>query len=219
MCAPVLPLVVEAELPLLENYLREGELDAQDVCICCIAAIKRLGVWLHWVDMTTQYNEARANSPCSDDHKLGTLLNFLLMPENTGVSLKHIIDRVVAENVDALEMRLIKSKKLLKEASKSQTKLLTQLTKQKMTLEKTRLSKKVCDKTSKALSQTTAQLDQARTTVAKHTANITHVKALLEDCESTDEESSSSRGNINPEPGAEGPPSRHPTGPGGGGST
>ena len=76
MCMPVLLLVVEAELPPLENYLHEGQLEVQDVCIHCIAAIKRLGVWLHWVDMTTQYNKARANSPCSDDHKLGTLLDF-----------------------------------------------------------------------------------------------------------------------------------------------
>ena len=76
MCAPVLPPVVEAELPPLENYLHEGELEAQDVCVRCIAAIKRLGVWLHRVDMTTRYNEARANSPCSDDHKLGALLEL-----------------------------------------------------------------------------------------------------------------------------------------------
>ena len=67
------------------------------------------------------------------------------MPENTGVGLKHIFDWVVAENVDALKMRLVKSKKLLKKASKSQTKLLTWLMKQKMTLEKTCLSKKVRD--------------------------------------------------------------------------
>ena len=210
MCMPVLPLVVEAELPPLENYLHEGELETQDVHIRCIAAIKRLGVWLHRVDMTMRYNEARANSPCSDDHKLGTLLDFLLMPENTGVSLKHIFDQVVAENVDALEMHLIKSKKLLKEASKSQTKLLTWLTKQKITLEKTRLSKKVCDKTLKVLSQTTAQLDQARTTIAQHTADILHIEALLEDCESVDEESSSSRGSVDPEPGAEDPPATTP---------
>ena len=156
--------------------------------------------------MTMRYNEARANSPCSDDHKLGALLNFLLMPVNTGVGLKHIFDWVVAENVDALEMRLVKSKKLLKEALKAQTKLLTQLTKQKMTLEKTRLSKKVCDKTLKVLSQTTAQLDQARTTITQHTADIAHIEALLEDCKSEDEESSSSRGSVKPEPGAEDPP-------------
>ena len=210
MCTLVLPPVVEAEFPLLENYLHEGELEAQDVRIRCIAAIKRLGVWLHRVDMTMRYNEARANSPCSNDHKLGTFLDFLLMPENTGVSLKHIFDRVVAENVDALEMHLVKSKKLLKEALKAQTKLLTWLTKQKMTLEKTCLSKKVCNETLKVLSQTTAQLDQVRTTVTQHTADITHIKALLKDCESADEESSSSRGSIDPEPGAEDPPATTP---------
>ena len=53
MCLPVLPLVAEAELPPLENYLHEGELEVQDVHIHCIAAIKWLGVWLHRVDMTT----------------------------------------------------------------------------------------------------------------------------------------------------------------------
>ena len=42
MCVPVLPPVVEAELPPLENYLHEGELDAQDVRIRCIATIKQL---------------------------------------------------------------------------------------------------------------------------------------------------------------------------------
>ena len=210
MCAPVLPPVVEAELPPLENYLLEGELEAQDVHVHCIAAIKWLRVWLHPVDMTTRYNKARANSPCSDDHKLDALLDFLLMPENTGVSLKHIFDWVVAENVDALKMHLIKSKKLLKEALKSQTKLLTWLTKQKMTLEKTRLSKKVRDETSKALSQTTAQLDQVRTTFTQHTADIAHIEALLKDWESADEESSFSRGSVNPEPGAENPPATTP---------
>ena len=93
MCVLVLPPVVEAELPPLENYLHKGELEAQDVHVCCIAAIKWLGVWLHQVNMTMRYNEARANSPCSDDHKLGTLLDFLLMPENTGVGLKHIFNQ------------------------------------------------------------------------------------------------------------------------------
>ena len=41
--------------------------------------------------MTMQYNEARANSPCDDDHKLGALLDYFLMPENMGVSLEHVI--------------------------------------------------------------------------------------------------------------------------------
>ena len=169
--------------------------------------------------MTTHYNEARANSPCSTDHKLGTLLDFFLMPENTGVGLKHIIDRVVAKNVDALEARLVKSKKLLKKASKTQTKLLTCMMKQKLTLEKTHLSKAARDETSKVLSKTTEQLDRARTTIVTHTADIIHIEAMLEDSKSTDEESSSSGESSAQEPGSEDPPSSHPTGLGGGRST
>ena len=212
MCAPVLPLVVEAELPPLETYFHEGELETQDVHICCIATIKQLRVWLHQIDMTTHYNKARANSPCSADHRLGALLNFFLMPENTSVSLKHIIDRVVAENVDALEVRLVKSKKLLKEASKTQTKLLTCLAKQKMTLEKTHLSKKAHAETSKVLSQTTEQLNWARTTVTTHTADVTHIEALLEDCESLDGESSFSGESSALEPGSGDPTAATPQG-------
>ena len=153
--------------------------------------------------MTTQFNEARANSPCSRDHELGTLLNFLLMLENTGVGLRHIIDWVVAENVDALEVRLAKSRKLLKEASKTQARLLTHLTKQKITLENTHISKKTRDETQEALSQTTEQLDRVRTTVAQHTADIAHIESKLEECESMDEESSYSEENGDPEPGAQ----------------
>ena len=53
MCALVLLPVVEAELPPLETYLHEGGLETQDIHIHCIATIKWLRVWLHWIDMTT----------------------------------------------------------------------------------------------------------------------------------------------------------------------
>ena len=212
MCAPVLPPVVEAELLPLKNYLHEEELESQDIHVCCIAAIKWLGVWLHRVDMTTRYNEARANSPCSHDHELGALLNFLLMPENTGIGLRHIMDWVVAKNVDTLEMRLVKSRKLLKEASKTQTKLLTHLMKQKMTLEKAHISKKTSDETHEVLSLTTEQLDRARTTITQHTADIAHIESLLKECESMDEESRFSEESTGPEPRAEDPQTAMPQG-------
>ena len=198
MCAPVLPPIVEAELPPLENYLREDELGSQDIRVHCIATIKWLRAWLHRVDMTTQFNEARANSPCSHNHELGVFLDFLLMPENTGIGLRHIINRVIAENMDAIKVHLAKSRKLLKEASKTQARLLTHLTKQKITLEKTHISKKTRDETQEVLSQTTEQLDRARTTVAQHTTDITHIESKLEECESTDEESSYSEETQDP---------------------
>ena len=134
------------------------------------------------------------------------------MPENTGIGLRHIIDRVVAKNVDALEVCLAKSRKLLKEASKTQARLLTHLTKQKITLEKTHISKKTRDETKEVLSQMTEQLDRARTTVAQHTADIAHIESKLKECESTDEESSYSEESDDPEPRAQGPPTATPQG-------
>ena len=134
------------------------------------------------------------------------------MPENTGISLRHIIDQVVAKNVDALKVHLAKSRKLLKEASKTQARLLTHLTKQKITLEKTHISKKTQDETQEVLSQTTEQLDQVRTTVAQHTTDIAHMESKLEECESTDEASSYSEENGDPEPRAQDPPTATPQG-------
>ena len=155
MCSPVLPLVVEAELPPLETYFHDRELGMHDVHILIEAAIKRLGVCLHRIDMTVRYNEARANSSCDGDHKLGTLLDYFLMLENTGVSLENIISRVVAKNVDALEILLVKSKKVLKEASKTQTKLLTRVAKQKLALEKDHSTEAAHEEAARALRQMT----------------------------------------------------------------
>ena len=109
--------------------------------------------------MTVSYNEARANSPCDEDHKLGVLLDYFLMPENTGVSLEDIIGQVVAKNVDALEVRLVKSKKVLKEASKMQSKLLTRVAKQKMAQEKSHPTEATHQEAVRALRQTTEQLE------------------------------------------------------------
>ena len=162
--------------------------------------------------MTVRYNEARANSPCDNDHKLGTLLHYFLMPENMGVSLKDIIGWVVAKNVDALEVCLVKSRKLLKEASKTQTKLLTCVVKQKLALEKGHPTKAAHDEAAKVLSQMTEQFDRVRATVTKHTADIAHIEALLEDCESMDEESSSSGESSPLESGSRDPPAATPQG-------
>ena len=192
VCSPVLPQVVEAELPPLEMYLHEREVGMQDVRILSEAAIKRLRAWLHQINMTVRYNEARANSPCDEDHKLGAFLDYFLMPKNTGVSLEDIISRVVAKNLDALEVRLVKSKKVLKEASKMQLKLLTRVAKQKMAQEKSHPTEATHQEATRVLRQTTEQLERVRGTIAHHTVDITCIEALLKDCESTEEESSSS---------------------------
>ena len=103
-----------------------------------------------------RYNEARANFPCDGDHKLGTLLDYFLMLENMGVSLENIIGPVMAKNVDALEIRLVKSKKVLKEASKMQTKAVdSHVVKQKLALEKGHTTKVAHEEATRALHQMT----------------------------------------------------------------
>ena len=160
MCSPVLPQVVEVEMPPLETYLHGREVGMQDVHILSKAANKRLGAWLHRIDMTIRYDEARVNSPCDDDdHKLGALFDYFLMPENTGVSLEDIIGRVVVENVDTLEVRLVKGKKVLKEVTKAQAKLLTRVAKQKMAQEKSQPTRTAHQEATQALRQVTEQLD------------------------------------------------------------
>ena len=109
--------------------------------------------------MTVRYDEARANSPCDEDHKLGGLVDYFLIPENTGVSLEDVIGQVVAENVDSLEVRLVKSKKVLKEASKMQSKLLTRVVKQKLALRKGNPTKAAHQEATRALCQMLEQLE------------------------------------------------------------
>ena len=55
-------------------------------------------------------------------------------------------------------------------------------------------------------------MDRARTTVAQHTANIAHIESKLEECESTDEESSYSEESDDPEPRAQDHPTATPQG-------
>ena len=161
MCSPVLPQIVEAELPLLDAYLHKHKVGTQDVHIPSEAAVKCLGVWLHRIDMTVskQLGKAKADSIYNKDHKLGDLLDFFLMPDNSGVSLDDIFCWAVAENVDALKVRLVKCKKILKQANKTHGKLLTQMAKLKETQEKGLPTKAMHAEATEALHQVADQLE------------------------------------------------------------
>ena len=88
--------------------------------------------------------------------------------------------------MDALEVCLVKSKKVLKEASKMQSKLLTRVAKLKMAQEKSHPTEATHQEAMRVLCQTTEQLDQVRSTIAHHTADISRIEALLKDCKSTE---------------------------------
>ena len=153
-----------------------------------------------------------AHSPYDNEHKLGALLDYFLMPENTGVSLEDIISRVVVENVDELEGCLAKGKKVLKEATKALAKLLTRVVKHKMAQEKSHPTKAAHKDATEVLCQATEQLDRVRSTIAHHTVEIAYIEAVLKDCESMEEESSSSKEGSPPRSGSKDSPTATPQG-------
>ena len=55
------------------------------------------------------------------------LLDYLLMPDTSGISIEDVFCQTVAENVDALQVCLVKCKRVLKQANKTHSKLLTKM--------------------------------------------------------------------------------------------
>ena len=191
---------MEAELPPLEAYLHEHEVGTQDVRILSEAAVKCLGIWLHRIDMTVSkwLGKAKADSIFSKDHKLGDLLDFLLMPDNTNVSLEDVFWRAVAENVDALQVHLVKCKQILKQANKTHGKLLTRMAKLKETQEKSLPTEAAHAEATEALCQVADQLVRMRETITSHTEEIACIKNLLKERESSKDDSSSQEDDPTP---------------------
>ena len=104
------------------------------------------------------------------------------------------------ENVDALQVCLVKCKKILKQANKTHGKLLTWMTKLKGTQEKSLSTKAAHVKATAALCQVADQLEWMRETISSHTEEIAHIKKLLKERESS-KDSSSQEDNPTPGPG------------------
>ena len=207
MCSPVLPQIVEEELPPLDAYLHEHKVGTQDICILSEAAVKHLGVWLHRIDMTVskKLGKAKADSIHDEDHKLGDLLDYFLMPDNSGVTLDDILCQAVVENVDALQVRLAKCKKVLKQANKTHGKLLTKMRGLKEVQEKSLPTEAAHVEAMEAMRQVADQLERVRHTITHNTEEIAGIKKLLKERESSEEESSSPGDDPTPRSGSGNP--------------
>ena len=140
--------------------------------------------------------------PNDKDHKLGALLDYFLMLNNTGVTLDDVLCHAVAENIDALQVHLVKCKKVLKEATKTQGKLLTMVAKLMEAQEKSLPNEVVHEEATETLCQATEKLAQVRDNITHHTAEI----LCIEERESTEEESSSPEDGLTPGSGSRDPP-------------
>ena len=103
----------------------------------------------------------------------------------------NIFCQAVVENVDALQVHLVKCKKILKQANKTHDKLLTQMAKLKETQEKSLPTKATHTEATEALHQAADQLERVRETITSHTEELVHIKQLLKERESSEEDSSS----------------------------
>ena len=92
ICSPMLPQIVEVELPPLDAYIHEYQVGTQDTRVLSPAAVKHLGVWLHQIDMivSKRHSKAKADSIHDKDNKLGYLLDYLLMPDTLGISIEDV---------------------------------------------------------------------------------------------------------------------------------
>ena len=81
-----------------------------------------------------------------------------------------------------------------------------------MAQEKSHPTKATHKEATEALHKATAQLDRVRGTIAHHMAEIARIKALLKDCESSEEECSSSGEGSPPRPGSKDSPATTPQG-------
>ena len=109
------------------------------------------------------------------------------------------------ENVDALQVCLVKCKKVLKQANKTHGKLLTKMVKLKEVQEKSLPTKATHVEAMEALCQAANQFEWVRDTITQHTKEIVHIKKLLKERESSEEESSSPVDNPTPGSGSGNP--------------
>ena len=136
---------------------------------------------------TVKRDLSRADSPHDEENKLDALLDYFLMPNNTGVILEDILCCDVVENIDALQVHLVKCKKVLKEATKTQGKLLTKMAKLEVAQEKSLPTKVAHEEATEVLCQATEQLAEVSDTITHHTVEIVHIEELLRGRESTEE--------------------------------
>ena len=141
--------------------------------------------------MSKKLGKTKADSIDNEDHKLGDLLDYLLMPDTSGISLEDVICWAVVENVDTLQIHLAKCKKVLKQANKTHAKLLTKMAKLKQVEEESLPDKAAQSKAQEEMRQAGDQLQWVRETIAHHTMEISEIQDLLRERESSEEESSS----------------------------
>ena len=105
--SPVLPEVAQDLLPPIEDYLAGGEFQGwRDVRVVERAKTLLITAWLHRLDMATDRNETAFLSLEATKHGRGPLLELLLAPMTSSLTLMEIVQCVLAKNWHRVESSL-----------------------------------------------------------------------------------------------------------------
>ena len=105
--SPVLPEVVQDLLPPVQDYLTGGEFQgSRDVRVVEKAKTLRIAAWLHRLDMAANGDEAASLSLEAAQHGRGPLLELLLAPMTSSLTLVEVVQCVLAKNQHRVETSL-----------------------------------------------------------------------------------------------------------------
>ena len=105
--SPVLPEAAKDLLPPLEEYRAGGDFQGTwDVRVLERAKTLRVAVWLHCLDMATAGDREASYPLDTSEHGRGPLLEFLLAPQASNLTVEEVVHRVLGENWDKMESSL-----------------------------------------------------------------------------------------------------------------
>ena len=95
----VLPEAAQDLLPPVEDYLVGGQFQgSRDVRVMERAKTLRIAAWLHRLDMAADGDETASLSLEAAQHGRGPLLELLLAPMTSSLTLAEVVQCVLAEN-------------------------------------------------------------------------------------------------------------------------
>ena len=105
--SPVLPEVAEDLLPSIEDYLASGKFQGmRDVRVMERAKTLQIAAWLHHLGMVAEGDKTAALSLEVTRHGNGPLLELLLTPKMSSLTLEEVVQCVLAKNWHRVESSL-----------------------------------------------------------------------------------------------------------------
>ena len=122
--SPILPEAVEQYLPPLVDYACPSSTRLTNVRVCDHKTRSlHVGVWLHRMDMSLNWEKEASESLVQSRHSKGLLLSYFLAPGTGNLCFEEIANRVLQENWEEHERAKEKFRFSLNRSCRLQTRL------------------------------------------------------------------------------------------------